>query len=104
LLEQFHFSTRCFCKEALREVQQSLSAQTRAREVFEAESTRAAALRDTLRLARIRYDNGLTSQLEVIDAERNLLAADLNRADALRARRVAVADLVRALGDGWQGE
>lgn len=91
-------------QEAFREVQQALSAQTRAREVFEAEAARAAALRDTLRLARIRYDNGLSSQLEVIDAERNLLAADLNRADALRARRVAAADLVRALGGGWQAK
>lgn len=91
-------------QEAFREVQQALSAQTRAREVFEAESARTDALRDTLRLARIRYDNGLTSQLELIDAERNLLASDLNRADALRARRVAVADLVRALGGGWGGK
>ena len=85
-------------------MRQALSAQTRAREVFEAEAARAAALRDTLRLARIRFDNGLTSQLEVIDAERNLLTADLNRADALRARRVAAADLVRAMGGGWSGK
>ncbi len=91
-------------QEAFREVQQALSAQTRAREVFEAENARADALKDTLRLARIRYDNGLVSQLEVIDAERNLLAADLNRVDALRARRVAVADLVRALGGGWRAK
>ncbi len=91
-------------QEAFREVQQALSAQTRAREILEAETTRTTALRDTVRLARIRYDNGLVSQLEVIDAERNLLVADLNRADALRARRVAVADLVRALGGGWSGK
>ena len=91
-------------QEAFREVQQALSAQTRAREIFEAESARALALRDALRLARIRYDNGLVSQLEVIDAERNLLAAELNRADALRAQRVAVADLIRALGGGWSGK
>jgi len=39
----------------------------------------------------------------VIDAERNLLLAELNRIDALRDRRTAVADLVRALGGGWQG-
>ena len=91
-------------QEAFREVQQALSAQTRAREIFEAETARAIALRDALRLARIRYDNGLVSQLEVIDAERNLLTADLNRADALRARRVAAADLVRALGGGWSAK
>lgn len=91
-------------QEAFREVQQALSAQTRSREIFEAEAARAAALRDSLRLARIRYDNGLLSQLEVIDAERSLLAADINRADAIRAQRVATADLVKALGGGWGGK
>jgi len=89
-------------QESFREVRQALSAQTRSREVFEAESARVVLLRDTLRLARVRYENGLVSQLEVLDAERNLLAAELNRVDALRAQRVAVAALVKALGGGWQ--
>ena len=88
-------------QEAFREVRQALTAQARAREVFEAEGARALSLREALRLARIRYENGLVSQLEVLDAERNLLAAELNRADALRAQRAAVADLVKALGGGW---
>lgn len=90
-------------QEAFREVRQALSSQARAREIHEAEGARVTALTEALRLARIRYDNGLASQLEVLDAERNLLAAELNRIDALRARRAAVADLVRALGGGWQG-
>lgn len=88
---------------AFRETHDALVAQAKAREVFDAETLRATALRESLRLARIRYDNGLTSQLEVLDAERNLLSAELNRADALRAQRAAVADVVRALGGGWQG-
>ena len=61
------------------------------------------ALEETVRLARIRYENGRSSQLEVIDAERNLLQAELNRIEALRAQRAAVADLVKALGGGWEG-
>jgi outer membrane protein, multidrug efflux system len=88
---------------AFRETHDALVAQTKAREVFDAETTRAAALTESLRLARIRYVNGLTSQLEILDAERNLLNAELNRADALRAQRAAVADVVRALGGGWEG-
>jgi multidrug efflux system outer membrane protein len=90
-------------QEAFREVRQALSTQTRAREAFDAETARAVALTDALRLARIRYQNGLLSQLEVLDSERNLLQAELNRADALRAQRAAVADLVKALGGGWGG-
>jgi multidrug efflux system outer membrane protein len=88
---------------AFRETHDALIAQARAREIFDAESARARALADSLRLARIRYENGLTSQLEVLDAERNLLSAELNRRDALRAQRAAVADVVKALGGGWTG-
>ena len=90
-------------QESFREVRQALSTQIRARESFDAETVRADALSEALRLARIRYQNGLISQLEVLDAERNLLQAELNRADALRVQRAAVADLVKALGGGWQG-
>jgi multidrug efflux system outer membrane protein len=90
-------------QEAFREVRQALNTQVKAREVFEAESTRTVALSEALRLARIRYQNGLLSQLEVLDSERNLLQAELNRSDALRVQRAAVADLVKALGGGWQG-
>jgi multidrug efflux system outer membrane protein len=85
-------------QNAFREVRAALAAQRRAGESFEAESGRAGALRATLRLARLRYDNGLASQLDVIDAERNLLAAEIARYEALRAQRAAVADLFKALG------
>lgn len=90
-------------QEAFREARTALYAQGRAREVFEAEGSRVTALTEALRLARIRYLNGLISQLEVLDIERNLLQGELNRIDALRAQRAAVADVVRALGGGWQG-
>ncbi len=85
-------------QNAFREVRAALAAQARARESFEAEGARTAALDATLRLARLRYDNGLASQLEVIDAQRNLLAAEIARHEALRAQRAAVADLYKALG------
>ena len=85
-------------QNAFREVRSALVAQTRARESFEAEDQRAASLRSALRLARLRYDNGMASQLDVIDAERNLLAAEVARYEALRAQRAAVADLYKALG------
>ena len=88
---------------AFRETHDALVGQVRAREAFDAENARVIALTEALRLARIRFVNGLTSQLEVLDAERNLLNAELNRADALRAQRSAVANVVKALGGGWTG-
>jgi multidrug efflux system outer membrane protein len=94
VLEQYQQAIR----NAFGEVRAALIVQTRARESYEAESARVAALSESLRLARLRYENGVASQLDVLDAERGLLAAQIARVDALRAHRAAVADLFRALG------
>ena len=83
---------------AFSEVRTALTGQSRARESYDAESARAQALADSARLARLRYQNGVASQLDVIDAERGLLAAQTSRIEALRAHRAAIADLFRALG------
>ena len=85
-------------RNAFGEVRSALITQARARESFEAETARELALEQTLRLARLRYQNGVASQLDVIDAERGLLAARINRIDALRKHGAAIADLFRALG------
>jgi len=85
-------------RAAFGEVRSALIAQSRARQSYDAESVRASALAESLRLARLRYQNGVASQLDVLDAERGLLAAQIARVEALRAHRAAVADLFRALG------
>ncbi|MGH8766261.1 MAG: efflux transporter outer membrane subunit [Burkholderiales bacterium] len=85
-------------QNAFREVRSALVTQTRARESYDIESSRVVALEATLRLVRLRYRNGLSSQLEVLDAERNLLDALNSRHEALRAQRASVADLYKALG------
>jgi multidrug efflux system outer membrane protein len=89
---------------AFRDVQDALTAQQSAREVMAAERTHVEALQQALALARLRYDNGISSQLEVLDAERNLLQAELNRVEAERAQRVAITDLFKAMGGGWYFE
>lgn len=86
---------------AFREVSDALATQRAARETLEAERVRTDALNRTLALARLRFQNGVASQLDVLDAERALLSAEFNRIEAERQQRAAVADLFRALGTGW---
>jgi len=86
---------------AFKDVRDTLAAQNAARQVLAAESARAAALTRALGQARLRFDAGIASQLDVLDVERNLLAAELARIDAERARKAALADLFKALGGGW---
>ena len=85
---------------AFREVQDAVQAQVAARDVYAIEQRRVTALGKSWNLAKLRYENGVASQLDVIDAERGLLLAELNRIEAERGLRAAVADLYKALGGG----
>ena len=60
-----------------------------------------AAYKETLRLARIRYQVGRTNFFNVLDAQRNVFNTQLNLATAIRNRFTANADLYNALGGGW---
>jgi len=89
-------------QNAFRDVRNAIMAQSKGREQYDAENARVNALRETLRLAKDLYENGVASQLDLLDAERNLLAAQILRSDALRGQRAAVADLFKALGGDWK--
>ena len=87
---------------AFGDVRNALTAQTMAREALQAESQRVEALREALRLANLRYEGGLSSRLEVLDADRQLLLAQMARINAENTQRAAIVSLFKALGGGWQ--
>ena len=63
-----------------------------------------ASSRDTERLARERYDKGLSSYLEVVEAERTVLRVQLVLVQTDAQQRVTLAALAKALGGGWSGK
>lgn len=89
---------------ALGEVADSLKQyDTRAQEAAK-QAERAAASREALRLADLRYRSGVTSYLEVLDAQRQVLAAETDFESATLGRKLARVQFYRALGGGWSGE
>ena len=62
------------------------------------------ALRDATQLARSRYDNGLSTYLEVLIADQQLFAQELELARVIGQQLRAVSQLYRSLGGGWQQE
>ena len=62
------------------------------------------ALRESVRLAQVRYVGGLATYLEVLDAQQQLFPAELTLAQALRDERLAIVAIYRALGGGWNEE
>lgn len=59
------------------------------------------AAQETTTLSRVRYDQGLTSYLEVVDAERDSLNIESNLTNVIYLRYLDTVLLIRALGGGW---
>jgi multidrug efflux system outer membrane protein len=86
---------------ALREVEDALvdlKGLARSRAALEAAVTSAA---ETRSLSFQRYEKGLSSYLEVVDAERSVLQSRLALAEVDAQQRVSLTALARALGGGW---
>jgi multidrug efflux system outer membrane protein len=59
---------------------------------------------DSERLANVRYDNGFTPYLEVLDAQTRSYQAQTDFAQGQLNERLALVQLYLALGGGWQSE
>jgi multidrug efflux system outer membrane protein len=91
-------------QSAFREVDDSLVEQKQTKPQLEALGRRTAALREYARLAQVRFDNGYTSYLEVLDANRSLFDAELNYAQTKAILFRSFVNLYKALGGGWVTE
>ncbi len=58
-------------------------------------------MRDYALLARLRYDNGYTSYLEVLDAERSLFSGELSYAQTKGNLFRTLVNLYKSMGGGW---
>jgi len=89
---------------ALREVDDALT-EMKARQLqIRAQQLSLASAQRAADIARARYDKGMTSYLDAIDAQRSVLAIERGLLQS-RARALFVSvQLVRALGGGWRTE
>jgi multidrug efflux system outer membrane protein len=86
---------------ALKEVSDALVARENLKGVRVEQEWAVVALREALRIARIRYLGGLATYLEVLDAQQQLFPAENDLAGTVRDQHLAVVALYRALGGGW---
>jgi outer membrane protein, multidrug efflux system len=89
---------------AFKEVNNALIAHRNSGEELGVQTRHVGVLKDSLRLAKLRYDEGLVDYLNVLDAERNLFNAELDLAQTQGARFLTLVDLYKALGGGWEVE
>ena len=87
---------------AFREVLDAMAGVRGAEERLEAQARQVSALRSTTKLARLRFEGGASSYLEVLDAERSLFTTELDLVETRRDQLQSTVNLYRALGGGWQ--
>lgn len=85
---------------AFREVADALVARTALEELIDAQRAVQEAQAERLKLADLRYQNGVASSLEVLDAQRELFSAEQALVQARLLRLTNAIDLYRALGGG----
>lgn len=89
-------------QHAFREVSDALVGYRKDREFREQQALLFASARDARALAQTRYEGGVTSYLEVLDADTRQFDAEIGLAQAQLAELNALVEIYRALGGGWQ--
>ena len=102
--QQLLFNYQKAIQTAFREVDDSLADQKGTREQLEAQSRQVEALKTYAHVARLRFDNGYTGYIEVLDAERSLFNAQLEYAQSQGILFQSLVNLYKAMGGGWVTE
>jgi NodT family efflux transporter outer membrane factor (OMF) lipoprotein len=87
---------------AFSDVSNALIAHQRTRETRLEQERLVATLEDRKRLAYVRYQGGVDTQLNALDADRDLFATELTLPRVRYSELVSVVQLYKALGGGWQ--
>lgn len=87
---------------AIRDVSNALIAVNKQRAAREQQEKLVTAARDATQLARVRYQGGATSYLEVLTTDSNLFSAQLNLVNTREGEALSLVQLYSALGGGWR--
>jgi outer membrane protein, multidrug efflux system len=89
-------------QQAFREVSDALVAYRKNQEFRSQQELLTQSAQDAARLSDMRYRGGVTSYLEVLTNETNYFSAELSLTQAQRNELLALVQLYKALGGGWQ--
>src|SRR5215471_10716943 len=87
---------------AFREVSDALVQYRRVKEIRTQQVLLVTTLRDRSQLAYMRYRGGVDTLLNALDADRDLFNAELSLTQTERNELLALVQLYKALGGGWQ--
>ena len=102
--QQALYSYQKAIQQAFSEVNNALVDQEKTRVQLAAQADEVKSLVLYAELARLRYDNGYTSYLEVVDAERSLFGVQQSYTQTKQTLLQAAINTYKAMGGGWTDE
>jgi multidrug efflux system outer membrane protein len=87
---------------AFRDVSDALIRYRKEKEIRTQQELLVSTLRDRSGLAYLRYQGGVDTLLNALDADRDLFDSELNLAQTRRNELLSLVQLYKALGGGWQ--
>ena len=86
---------------AFRDIRNALVIQQRTTDIADTLAIAVDNLRKATELARLRYENGYASYLDVLDAERSLFDAEVQLSNVRTSHLSSIVQVCMALGGGW---
>ena len=87
---------------AFRDVSNALVQYRKVKEIRTQQELLVTTLLDRSRLAYLRYEGGVDTLLNALDADRDLFNAELSLTQTKRNELLSLVQLYKALGGGWQ--
>lgn len=88
-------------QQAFEDIRNALVIQDRTTDIANTLSIAVDNLRKATELARLRYENGYASYLDVLDAERSLFDAEVQLSNVRTSHLSSIVQVCMALGGGW---
>ena len=98
---QLYLSYQTTFINAIREVEDALVAVETYDNELSSRMKQVEAANTALTLAWVRYDNGITSYLEILDLQRSAFSSELKASETMQLKLSSIVNLYVALGGGW---
>lgn len=87
---------------AFKEAYNAIAEFNKIKEIYETRLRLEQSSKITLDLAQLQYLNGVIGYLDLLDAQRGYLDAQIGLSNAIRDKQITLVNLYKALGGGWQ--
>ena len=87
---------------AFKDAYNAIAEFNKVKEIYETRLRLEQASKSTLDLAQLQYLNGVIGYMDLLDAQRGYLDAQIGLSNAVRDKQISMVNLSKALGGGWK--